>query len=248
MIAIISDIHGNLEALQAVLADAERFKAEAIYCLGDIVAYGPNPRECVDLAMEWKVCLLGNFDFATLTEPRYFSPVAERSVLWSARQLKAPIPSQEASDRRWGFLASLPRHHWDGSILFVHGSPVNALNGYVFPEDIYNPRKLEEIFAHIVGHCFNGHTHIPGVFTAGWKFFTPADLDDVYRLTASKTLCNVGSVGQPRDGDWRACYVLFDGEVIRFRRVEYDIDETIRKIRSDDDLDDFSGDRLKNGQ
>lgn len=246
MKAIISDIHGNLEALQAVLADIARHGVKEIICLGDIVGYGPNPRECVDLAMQWTVVLLGNHDDGVLNGPFSMGIVAEQSVRW-ARHLKAPVPSEQQAARRWQFLSERPRSFREADFLFVHGSPRNPLNEYVFPEDIYNARKMERIFALTERYCFNGHTHIPGVFTENLQFHSPEELDCVYRLDGRKTLCNVGSVGQPRDGDPRACYVLLDGEVVRFRRIEYDIDTTLRKIKGDDDLDDFPGDRLGKG-
>ena len=133
-------------------------------------------------------------------------------------------------------------------MLFVHGSPRNHLNEYVFPEDIYNQRKMERIFALVDRYCFQGHTHVPGIFTESLQFLSPEEFDYVYRLDGRKTLVNVGSVGQPRDGDWRASYALLDGDTIRYRRVEYDVDTTVRKIRDIDDLDDFLGERLRKGR
>src|SRR5690349_14058440 len=109
MLAILSDIHGNLEALQAVLDDLRRHDVAAIYCLGDLVGYGPNPRECLDLAMEWAVVLLGNHELAVLFDPDGFGPVAYRAIRWAAAQLDAPVPTPEAADRRQDFLACLPR-------------------------------------------------------------------------------------------------------------------------------------------
>jgi diadenosine tetraphosphatase ApaH/serine/threonine PP2A family protein phosphatase len=251
MKAILSDIHGNLEALRAVLLDAEQHNAEEIYCLGDVVGYGPNPRECVDLAMQWKVVLLGNFEQCVMNVPPDFGPtalVANQSIRWSQRQLDSPVPNQQAAERRWSFLKGLLRRHQEGDLLFVHGSARDPLNEYVFPEDIYNEHKMERILALVERYCFQGHTHVPGIFTENLLFHSPEELDYLYRLDGRKTLCNVGSVGQPRDGDWRACYVLFDGKFICFRRIEYDIDTTIRKIRGNDDLDDFLGDRLGDGR
>jgi diadenosine tetraphosphatase ApaH/serine/threonine PP2A family protein phosphatase len=182
--------------------------------------------------------------------PPDFGPAAlaaNRSIRWSQRQLDSPVPDRQAAERRWSFLRGLPRRYQEGDFLFVHGSPRDPLNEYVFPEDIYNRRKMEDIFALVGRHCFQGHTHVPGIFTENLLFHSPEELDCLYRLDARKTVCNVGSVGQPRDGDWRACYVLFDGKNICFRRVEYDIETTIRKIRDVDDLDDFLGDRLGDG-
>ncbi len=124
----------------------------------------------------------------------------------------------------------------------------NPLNEYVFPEDIYNQRKMEKIFSVIERHCFQGHTHVPGVFTQNLNFVSPAEINYEYRLGDEKTMTNVGSVGQPRDGDRRACYVVLEDGQLRFRRVEYDVEKTIRKIYEIPDLDDFLGDRLREGR
>ena len=107
---------------------------------------------------------------------------------------------------------------------------------------------MERIFALVERYCFQGHTHVPGIFTETLQFHSPEEVDGVYQLDGRKTLCNVGSVGQPRDGDWRACYVLLDGETIRYRRVEYDIDTTVKKIYAIPDLENFLGDRLRDGR
>ena len=132
MRAILSDIHSNLEALQAVLDDVAAHDVEAIYCLGDIIGYGPNPRECLELVMDWPVVLLGNHDQAVMFDPTDFTPIAERATLWTRRQLEAPIPSRDDSEQRWEFLAERPLSYRDGDFLFVHGSPSNPLNEYIF--------------------------------------------------------------------------------------------------------------------
>jgi diadenosine tetraphosphatase ApaH/serine/threonine PP2A family protein phosphatase len=251
--AIISDIHSNLEALQAVLQDIQKQQVQEIYCLGDVIGYGPNPRECVDLIMQCRVVLLGNHDQGALFDPDGFNPPAERAIFWTRSQLEAAADNVPNRERRWEFLAERPRSHREDGCLFVHGSARNPLNEYVFPEDIYNQRKMERIFALVERYCFQGHTHVPGVFTEQrpedlYQFRSPEELQYNYRLDGRKTLCNVGSVGQPRDGDWRACYVLFDGDTIRYRRVEYDIEATIQKIYAVPDLENFLGDRLRDGR
>jgi predicted phosphodiesterase len=246
--AIISDIHSNLEALQAVLADIEKQNVREVYCLGDIVGYGPNPRECVDLVMQCPVVLLGNHDQGAMFDPEGFNPSAERAIFWTRAQLEVPGESRERKERRWEFLAERPRIHREDGFLYVHGSARNPINEYVFPEDIYNQRKMERIFALVERYCFQGHTHVPGIFTENLQFHSPDEIDYAYRLDGRKTLCNVGSVGQPRDGDWRACYVMLDGEAIQYRRVEYDIDSTVRKIYDIPDLENFLGDRLRDGR
>ena len=248
MKAIISDIHSNLEALQAVLADIGKHDVQDIYCLGDIVGYGPNPRECVDQVMQCKLVLLGNHDQGAMFDPEGFNPPAERAIFWTRAQLELVGESREKQTQRWEFLAERPRSFKEDGLLFVHGSARNPLNEYVFPEDIYNQRKMERIFALVERYCFQGHTHVPGIFTESLQFFAPEEIGYTYRLDGRKTLINVGSVGQPRDGDWRACYVLLDGETVHFRRVEYDIDTTIKKIYAIPDLENFLGDRLRDGR
>lgn len=259
--ALISDIHGNLEALDAVLADIKNKGITEIYCLGDIIGYGPNPRECIDRVMSCRLCLLGNHDQGALFDPEGFNPGAERAIFWTREQLEKGDP--QGNEQRWEFLGELPRFHREGDLLYVHGSARNPLNEYVFPEDIYNQRKMERIFALVPKHCFQGHTHVPGVFTESLKFFRPEDLDFQYELRDEKVLVNVGSVGQPRNGDWRSSYVILDdggdtsggkngneGRPVKvlFQRVEYDIDTTVQKIYNIPDLDNFLGDRLRDGR
>ncbi len=248
MKAIISDIHSNLEAFQAVLEDIAKHGVQEIYCLGDVVGYGPNPRECVDLVMQCKLVLLGNHDQGAMFDPEGFNPPAERAIFWTRSQLEAPVGSRQERDRRWDFLADRPRTFRENTFLYVHGSARNPLNEYVFPEDIYNQRKMERIFALVERYCFQGHTHVPGIFTEALEFHSPDEIDYVYNLDGRKTLCNVGSVAQPRDGDWRACYIFLDGDTIRYRRVEYDIETTIKKIYAIPDLENFLGDRLRDGR
>lgn len=244
--AIISDIHGNLEALEAVLADIKQQQITEIYCLGDVVGYGPNPRECIDLVMKCQLCLLGNHDQGALFDPEGFNPGAERAIFWTRDQLEKGDPIK--NEERWAFLGELPRTHREGKHLFVHGSARNPLNEYVFPEDIYNQRKMERIFALVEQYCFQGHTHVPGVFTASLKFFRPEDVNMEYKLTDEKVLVNVGSVGQPRNNDPRSSYVVVDGDRLFFQRVQYDVEKTIKKIYAIPELDNFLGDRLRDGR
>jgi diadenosine tetraphosphatase ApaH/serine/threonine PP2A family protein phosphatase len=255
MWAIISDIHGNLEALQAVLADIEQHRPERILCLGDIVGYGPDPVECLDLVMKHaEFSVLGNHDQGALFDPSGWSPAAERAIFWTREQLeRRPPGGGDIADLRWEYLSNLPRTHREGDILFVHGSARNPVNEYVFPEDIYHQRKMESVFGAIERYCFQGHTHVPGIFLEAvpgdlYEFNSPDEIEFVHQLDGRKTMCNVGSVGQPRDGDPRACYVLLDGETIRFRRVPYDFETTRQKIHDNPELDDFLGDRLREGR
>jgi diadenosine tetraphosphatase ApaH/serine/threonine PP2A family protein phosphatase len=175
-----------------------------------------------------------------------FNPTAEQALAWTSAQVDAPVPTAEAA-LRLGFLATRPQRHVEGDLLFVHGSARDPVHEYVFPDDVYDPDKMRNIFDRVPRWCFQGHTHMAGVFTEALEFRSQAELGEVYRLGAGKAMVNVGSVGQPRDGDWRACYALLDGEVVRFRRVEYDVDQTVRKMHADPGLPASLGDRLRRG-
>lgn len=244
--AIISDIHGNIEALTAVLADIEAQGISEIYCLGDVIGYGPNPLECIDRCREFALTLLGNHDNGALFDPEGFSSGAERAIFWTRFQLEQT--EDDAAKERWDFLAGLPRTHREGDFMFVHGSPRSPLNEYVFPEDVYNQRKIERIFGFIQKYCFQGHTHVPGVFTENFRFYSPSEFSNTYTLGEQKLMINVGSVGQPRDSDPRGSYVILEGNEVEFRRVEYDPVPTRKKILGIAELDDFLGDRLLEGR
>ncbi len=245
--AILSDIHGNLEALQTVLEDVKAQGCEQIICLGDIVGYGPEPQGCIDLVRTFDACILGNHDLAALFDPEGFSNAAEQAILWTRRQMESR-DSPEACYTRLEFLAHLPRTRREGPLMFVHGSVRNPINEYVFPEDVHNRRKMEKLFSMIQKACFQGHTHVPGIFTSDMTFVRPEEIDQRYRLSDEKVMINVGSVGQPRDGDWRSCYVILEEPWITFRRVEYAVDVTIQKIYDIPELDRFLGDRLREGR
>jgi predicted phosphodiesterase len=247
--ALISDVHGNLEALRAVFADIRSQGVSEVYCLGDMIGYGPNPCECLDECMRsCKVCILGNHDQAAMFDPDGFNPVALRAVYWTRDQLDNGPGGPTKVNARWDFLGELPRMRTEGDMLFVHGSPREPTNEYVFPEDIYNYRKLEALFNLVPKYCFQGHTHIPGVFTPGMEFITPEDCNFEYQLTGDKAMVNVGSVGQPRDSDTRSCYVILDGDRVIFRRTEYAISTVAQKIYAIDNLDNMLGDRLLAGR
>ena len=266
--ALISDIHGNLEALDVVLDDIRAQGITEIFCLGDIIGYGPNPRECIDRVMEnCSITLLGNHDQGAMFDPDGFNIGAERAIFWTREQLESPF-DRANNERRWEFLGMLPRSHRQEPFLFVHGSPRNPLSEYIFPEDIYNHRKMERLFQLVDRYCFQGHTHVPGVFTESFQFYAPEEIDNEYTLGDGKLMINVGSVGQPRDGDPRACYVVLEdgqpaasnGEAatestptpapagpirITFRRLPYDFETTIQKIYAIPELEPFLGDRLR---
>ncbi len=246
--ALISDIHSNMEALAAVLDDILAQNVTEIYCLGDVIGYGPNPRECVDRALRFRVCIMGNHDQAALFDPDGFNPVALQAIYWTRDQLDSGPGGPAAANKRWDFLGELPRNHVEPNMLFVHGSPREPTNEYVFPEDVYNQRKMENLFSRIEKFCFQGHTHIPGVFTSSLEFFTPEDCNNEFRLGEEKLMINVGSVGQPRDGNTMACYVILNEDSVTFRRVEYPFEETAERIYSQPELDNMLGDRLKEGR
>ena len=205
-IAVISDIHGNLEALSTVLADIDRRGIQNIICLGDIIGYGPNPREVLDLVAKrcaWS--LLGNHDFACLYEPTNFNAGAEAASFWTRYQLESE-PDPEARATRWEFLGSLlVRQSFDG-ILCVHGSPRRPINEYIFADDIATaPAKMSQIFDRVDRACLVGHTHVQGLFTDEPDFYPPDELNNTYTFNSwEKVVINVGSVGQPRDRDPRA--------------------------------------------
>lgn len=251
MIAILSDIHGNLEALEAVLQDAASFGVQAIYCLGDIVGYGPDSVACVRRAMTWNLVLQGNFELAALGDgdlPGWSASHARETVL----RFRSQLSQQDDRGAITEFLTSLPSHRVVTEALYVHGSPRNHVCEYLFPEDIYNQRKMDAVALLFDSICFCGHTHIPGIFRrnslrGSWEHFAPEECNYQYPVTEKKLICNVGSVGQPRDGDPRASYVLLTPGIISFRRVEYDVDLTIQKMRDEGD-DGFGGQRLGEGR
>lgn len=248
-LALISDIHGNLEALQAVLEDIRMQSVTDIYCLGDVIGYGPNPRECLDLVRRrTKACILGNHDQAAMFDPDGFNPVALRAIYWTREQLETGGGSQSQINERWDFLGELPRFREDGDFLFVHGSVREPTNEYVFPEDVYDSRKMDELFRRLNRYSFQGHTHIPGVFTAAGEFLSPDECDYEYQLVGDKTMINVGSVGQPRDSNPQSCYVILENNTVYFRRVDYPMEETIQKIYAQADLENMLGDRLRHGR
>ncbi len=249
--ALISDIHGNLEALTAVLAHIQTQNVDRIVCLGDIVGYGPNPCQCLDQVMQkCQLTILGNHDQAALFDPEGFNPVALRAIYWTRDELDRGPGPVTAINRRWDFLSELRKFHAEDDVLYVHGSPRDATNEYVFPESIYDQGRMKILFDKIKRISFQGHTHMPGVFTTDGEFICPEDCDNEFQLGDEKLMINVGSVGQPRDEDPRSCYVVMDSEEnsIRFHRVEYDLESTISKIYSITDLDNMLGDRLRGGR
>ncbi len=258
MFAIISDIHSNIEALTVVLGDIEKRGIKKIYCLGDVVGYGANPKECLNLIMEkteW--CILGNHDYAVFYEPTNFNYAAEQASFWTREVLETEPDSEKRRDW-WSFLGRLAMRKRVRTKLgptvttvdFVHASPRKPINEYIFPDDVYtNPIKVRLLFEKIKHLCFVGHTHLPGVFLDEPDFYLPDELGHVYPIIKSETaIINIGSVGQPRDGDPRASYVYINGNEVNFIRLEYDYTKTQDKIRAIEQLDNFNADRLSEGR
>lgn len=253
MYAIISDIHSNIEALTVVLNDIESLGITDIVCLGDVVGYGPNPLECVDLIMQrCRVTLKGNHDEALVHGAYAFNLRAQKAIEWTRDQLKPGFFSGSAVRRRWEFLTNLPLRQEEGSDLLIHGSPRDPTNEYILATEIgFGPtEKFEEIFASFEKRLFVGHTHMPCIITDRYETKTSAELGNKYTYPEScdqKVIVNVGSVGQPRDRDNRSCYVVVDGDTISWRRLEYDFEKTAAKIDAIAQLDSALAARLKEG-
>lgn len=249
MFAIVSDIHSNLEALTVVLEDIRRREIGEILCLGDVVGYGPNPLECLDLvAQRCKTVLMGNHDFAVFYEPYNFNAGAETASYWTRGILEGEA-DPVARARRWKFLGSLPPRVKTDRYIALHASPRRPINEYIFPDDIYtNPGKFVAMFERVDKLCFVGHTHVPGVFLEGPDFYTPDELDYRFEVTDEKAIINVGSVGQPRDRDPRTGYVVVDDNMIEFVRLEYDVQTTTAKFKAIPELDSFLAARLLDGR
>ena len=149
----------------------------------------------------------------------------------------------------WNYLGEMKETHEEDRMLLVHGSPRDPIRDYMVPKDGDDEGKMSECFAKMNGAdlCFVGHSHVPGVYPESGGFVRPDEIDGVYRVGQERALINIGSVGQPRDGDNRACYLVVDGQDIEWRRLEYDYEKTAKKIRSIGQLDDRNGERLQYG-
>jgi predicted phosphodiesterase len=240
---LISDIHANLHALDAVLADAATLGYDAVLCLGDLVGYGADPSAVIRRVQDLKPVAIvrGNHDkvCAGLEPATFFNDVARQSVEWT----RAVLSAEELQ-----VLVDLPKgpRRVDDTVEICHGAPFDE-DYYVF-DDADAARAVKAASARL---CFFGHTHLPAVFTEGSN---PAQADpgasDGLRLPrAGPALINVGSVGQPRDHDPRAAYGLLDRNqsTLRLRRVEYDVKGAQKRIR-DAGLPAWLADRLDKGQ
>jgi len=295
--AIVSDIHGNAVALNAVLRALREWRSpltgaqvKARRSLGDIVGYGPLPAECVVLVrkfFEWS--LIGNHDDAVVrADWDGFNPIAAASAVWTRSKLAEfdrEHDSRELSpDETWvppadglvAYLAGLEPERALSGVRYVHASPKEALHEYLIGSDVGTDYDfyLYENFGLLDEDalCFCGHTHKPGVFVL--RPFNPDDMDPgdsrrffdehpgtiefipqgalssgYYELVpGTKTIVNVGSVGQPRDKDPRACCVIREGSRIYFLRVPYDVEKVVQQIAGEKALDSFLGERLLGGR
>ncbi|MBI4615917.1 MAG: protein kinase [Planctomycetes bacterium] len=224
-IAVLADIHANLEAYRAVLADMKKKGLDQYVCLGDVVGYGPNPRECLELVEGAMFCLMGDHEQALLVEENTDLPDRSRKILsWTWNQLFSNEYDKEANRRLWLLLErmrEMEKYASDDGVLFVHGTPGDPTKGTLFPRDVDEPELLEAEFSKVTNICFCGHTHIPGVFVEGGGFIPPTEGDGRIPYTGRKMIVNVGSVGYPKDADHRACYVTYDGRQVTYHRVAY---------------------------
>jgi predicted phosphodiesterase len=240
--AIISDIHGNVEALQAVLADMKTRSVDEIVCLGDIVGYYPDPEKCIELVRNnVKYCVAGNHDYAAINkiDIQTFTYYAFVAMEWTRNHI-----SKNAME----FLSSLPLSIEQDGLYFTHSSPSNTQDWiYVFPD---SEEAVFEAFNSLVHRLnFIGHTHWPSIMIQE---------DDKIILCSEHTvklnpdnfyLVNVGSVGQPRDFDSRSCYAIYDSDIdeITLVRVAYDYSVTQKKI-IENNLPGFLAERLEKGK
>lgn len=245
MKAILSDVHGNIEALQAILEDIDKRGIKEIYSLGDLIGYGPDPAKCIDLARSFGINLLGNHEHAILFEPEGFSQRAKLAAKWTRNEIeRASLNGEDLFE----FIGALSKRHIENGLLCVHGSPRDPTQEYVFPTDVKRSQKLKSIFSRFDKVCFAGHTHYAGVITDKKEFLAPPDLCNIYVIDKEKVIINVGSVGQSRDGNPKAGYVTFDGDTVVFHRVKYDVKKTAGKIFNVHGLDNSLGTRLLAGK
>jgi predicted phosphodiesterase len=228
-ILIISDIHANLTAFETVLEDAKE-QWEYVWCLGDVVGYGPDPNECVELLRSLPhLCLAGNHDWAALNrlDIRTFNPEARRAVDWTRRTL---TPENTA------YLDNLPIHLVIDQYTLAHGSPREPVWEYIL-----EPLIAALNFSHFeTPYCLVGHTHQPVIYeqvsaNGDTKAIAPA-YREKRQLNGRRQIINPGSVGQPRDANPDAAYALLDIEtnVWEHRRIPYDVASVQKRMRQHD--------------
>ncbi|MCX6357001.1 MAG: metallophosphoesterase family protein [Candidatus Aureabacteria bacterium] len=237
--AIFGDVHGNLEALRAVFKDIDRAGVEQLLCLGDIVGYGAEPGSCMREIISRKAAAVqGNHDSAAVggTPLEYFSIHARRAIEWTMGQL---------DDDERGHLASLPLARRIGDFIVVHASLDEPREWYY----VTDTREARRCFARLEGElCFIGHSHRPGAFVERDDIEWCRDAV-VALAKGARYIVNAGSVGQPRDGDPRAAWVLYDSAKrrVEFRRAAYDVPGAQKKILAAG-LPPYLAERLKGGR
>lgn len=224
-IAIISDIHSNLPALEAALAKIDELNIERIHCLGDIVGYGPFPNECVDLVRErCLVVVKGNHDSGLLGETSIdgFNSLGKQAIKWTQKQI---------TPDNLDYLRGLPLIHVKDDITLVHASPAQP-DQWTY---VFTMRSATESFsAFTTNLCFIGHTHVPVVIGEDMSINAYHKGEKASGQTQPRFLINVGSVGQPRDGNPNASFGTIDTETYEYEliRVEYDVEKTATSIVS----------------
>ncbi|MGD8812840.1 MAG: metallophosphoesterase family protein [Anaerolineales bacterium] len=239
-ILIISDIHANLQALETVLEDAPSF--DAVWCLGDLVGYGPNPNECIQRVRKLPelICLSGNHDHAAvgLIPLSRFNEEARSIVDWTRNAL---------NKKSAGFLGALPVSASVGEFTLVHGSPLQPVWEYIM--DLRSADRNFEAFS--TNYCLVGHSHLPLIYHQVEDDHTIIPIPvhgnqsvDLY----PRMILNPGSVGQPRDSDPRASYALLDLESMTWKnhRVPYDI-QRVQELMLEAGLPYRQAMRLKEG-
>lgn len=220
---IFSDMHGNIEAYQAVLDALKEEKDTRYFCVGDIVGYGADPRACIEITKRLNpIIVAGNHDWAAVeqTSIEYFNPYAKRAVLWTASML---------NKKEKDYLRSLKLTYRDGDMTMVHGTLMQPeLFGYVF--DLGTAYEMMKLMTTRIG--FIGHSHVPGIFSLKGENIEYTFGPKVGISKGKSYLVNVGSIGQPRDGDWRASFCIWDKDAaaIEIKRVRYDIKKAQEKI------------------
>jgi diadenosine tetraphosphatase ApaH/serine/threonine PP2A family protein phosphatase len=238
---VIADIHSNLEALEQVLPLLK--SVDKFFCLGDIVGYGPNPTECIKLLKQTQnITVAGNHDLGAVEKISLydFSFDAQEACEWTKRRLL---------DNDKNYLKSLALKERVGDdILLVHGSPRNPIWEYLL--SVGDAEINFEKFDFQI--CFVGHTHIPAIFqrpaSSDCEILEPEPGEKRQLDKKIRYIINVGSIGQPRDGDPRASFAIFDDETytVEFFRVSYPVEETQKKMRKEN-LPSFLIDRLPFG-
>jgi predicted phosphodiesterase len=224
--AVLSDVHSNLEAFKVVIKDIEQKKIEDILFLGDIVGYGPDPNECLDILVErCKINLAGNHDWGVLglTDVTYFNEYARRAIEWTRDVL---------TGENREILKSFPvkKEIIDDDILIVHSTPKE-------PEEwhyLLTPWDAEINFQYFDNKfCFLGHSHQPFIMEK-YPSGEIVTYKEAVRIKKNvRYIINAGSVGQPRDGDPRACYTIIDDQKVEILRIPYDIETVQKKMRKE---------------